>query len=41
MLDINFYMKVDEIIKRIEEKKITGQEEVADELEKIRGSGYL
>ena len=36
MLDINFYMKVDEIIKRIEEKKITGQEEVADELEKIR-----
>ncbi len=36
MLDINFYMKFDEVLKKIEEKEIVDKNEVASELEKIR-----
>lgn len=36
MLDINFYMKFDEVIKKLETKEILSKEQVFDELEKIR-----
>ena len=36
MLDINFYMKFDQIIEEIEKKKITDKEHLFDRLEDIR-----
>lgn len=36
MLDINFYMKLDEILKKLDTKEISGKDELFDELEKVR-----
>ena len=38
MLDINFYMKVDEILRRLDAKEIQDKEQLFDELEKIRSA---
>nr|WP_296437719.1 radical SAM/SPASM domain-containing protein [uncultured Acetatifactor sp.] len=38
MLDINFYMKFDEILKKLESKKIWNKEQMFEELEKIRSA---
>ena len=41
MLDINFYMKFDEVIKTIESHQISGSKRIFDELEKIRSSNPI
>lgn len=38
MLDINFYVKIDKVLKKLETKEIVSKEQLFDELEKIRSA---
>lgn len=38
MLDINFYMKLDKVLNKLETKQIYSKDQLSDELEKIRST---
>ena len=38
MFDINFYMKFDQVLKKLETKEILSKDQLFDELEKIRSA---